>query len=576
METLNTPCEGEEEEDPFLEHIKMQAELGLTHDRAPATGVTMLSGSATAATAPTVFSSFNATAVGSGNPPDNCMAISNTGYIVTAVNRTVAIYNSTGSLLSSSSLYNFMNGPGSGVVDDFYDPNILFDSQSNRFFMVCCVGRNSTNSRIAIGFSSSNNPTAAWYFYYLPGNVLNNSTWLDFPRIAYSTNEVYVAGNLFTNSNSFNQAILFQIPKAAGYAGGYLNYQYWYNIAGSPSTLCPVSYGGNGSYGPGVYLVSHPSGSGSQTKFYNLTNDMSASNEALNYSSISVSSYSIGANVAQSGTTEKLDVGDARIQNGVYMNGIIHYVYCSQANGTQNGIHYDRLTVSNNTIVNKRIYATGGEAFAYPAVAWVGSSSTDKSVLISFQFSKSSTFPGVGALNVDNSNNLSSWTTCASGTGYVDQANSNNSAVSRWGDYTGICRRSNSSPLRVWGAASFGNTSHTYTCKVFQFGINGVSDEPEDRELTYNNDFHGAMSVFPNPASNNAVNLAIDQVKACDFKVRFVSMDGAFIKTALHTAATEGFNQHQIDVSNVPSGTYFLQALNDDKLIGSEKIVVIH
>ncbi|MEZ4960971.1 MAG: T9SS type A sorting domain-containing protein [Saprospiraceae bacterium] len=578
-------CEGDEEENPVVEYLKEQAAQGLLPDFADAVGVDMLPAGkengpqdAISATLPSLYSSFNATAIGSGNPPDNAMAISNTGYIVTAVNSSIAIYNSSGTSLGSWTLYSFMNGAGEGVVNDFFDPTVLYDSGSNRFFLVCVVGRTPADSRLALGFSSSSNPTNSWNFYYLPGNILNNNCWFDFPRIGYSTSEVYIAGNLFNTTNSFNQAVIFQIPKAAGYAGNSLNYQYWYGISGAPFTLCPVSFGGTGSYGPGAYFVAHPSGTGTMTKFYNLTDNMSASNEQLLYYPITVTSYAIGPNAAQKNTTEKLDVGDSRIQNAVYMSNCVHYVYCAKANGTQNGIHYDRLNVTNNTIVNKRIYSTGGEAFTYPAVAWVGGTSTDKSVLISFQFSKSTVFPGVGALNVDNANNVSSWLTCATGTGFVNQNNTGNQTVSRWGDYTALCRRAGSNPLRVWGGASFGNTSNQYTCKIFQIGINGLlPDDPpvEERGNGDNTQPMVTASVYPNPVADGQVNIAFDNLENREMEIRLLSPLGVPLRTLYSGQVQPSLENLSLDVSDLQPGSYFVQILNGKKTVSCEKIFVV-
>lgn len=72
---------------------------------------------------------------------------------------------------------------------------------------------------------------------------MNDNSWFDYPKMSISNNELYITGNLFTNSSNFNQAILYQIQKAAGYSGGNLNWQYWNNIAGSPLHYVPFHTG---------------------------------------------------------------------------------------------------------------------------------------------------------------------------------------------------------------------------------------------------------------------------------------------------------------------------------------------
>jgi hypothetical protein len=464
-------CEGDEEENPEVERLREEMNKSrLLEEAKLGANYANPFDQTTDATTPTLVTSFNATAIGSGFPPDNTMAISNGGYIVVSVNSMIAIYNTSGTLLGSWSLYSFFNGAGAGVENDFYDPNVLYDSGSDRFFFSCCVGRTSQKSKVLCAFSKSSNPLNGWNNYYLTGNPLNNNCWFDFPRIAYSTNEVYVTGNLFTNAGSFNQSVIYQMTKQKGYSGQSLTWQYWSNISGTPFSLLPVSYGASGSYGPGVYLVATNSASGSAIKFYNITNDLTATNEQLLYNSISVPSYSVGANATQKGTSTKMSPGDCRAQNGFFYNGLVHFVFGGAANGSYNGVKYHRINVSTKTSsLNKNIFSTGYD-LCFPAIAWAGTSTSDKGVLISFQHVSSTTFPGVGAFNVDDAGAVSSWTGCATGTGFV-KINFPSASLSRWGDYTILQKRQNSNPRRYWGSASFGNTANDYTAKVFQLRI---------------------------------------------------------------------------------------------------------
>ncbi len=571
-------CEGEEEEDPEVEalreemdelRVKEAAKLGDNYPNPFQNNAE--------ATAPTVVTSFNATAVGSGYPPDNTMAISNGGYIVVAVNSSIAIYNTSGTQLGVWSLYSFFNGSGAGVVNDFFDPNVLYDSGSDRFFFSCCVGRTSSNSKVLCAFSKSNNPLNGWNNYYLTGNPLNNSKWLDFPRIAYSTNEVYVTGNLFSNGSSpvFNQAVLYQIPKQNGYNGSSLSWQYWYGISGSPFSLMPVSYGASGSYGPGVYLAASNSSSGSSIKFYDLTKDMSASDEELLYYSVTTPSYTVGANAIQKGTSEKLKPGDCRMQNGFYYNGLMHYVFGAAANGTYNGVKYHRVNVSTHaTTLTKSIYSSGYD-LCYPSVAWAGTSTTDKGVLISFQHASSTTYPGVGAFNVDDAGVVSTWTTCASGTGYV---NITSGSVSRWGDYTLLQKKQNSSPRRYWGSASFGNTSNEYTAKVYQLRIGStdpiVGDGSDERE-----DTDGAVEtvhIFPNPVADGQFQIGIQMSQIGDVALELYDANGKLASTMHNGSLPEGLNNLQFSTTGLPTGVYFVRVLNNQTVVAHEKVLVFN
>ncbi len=90
----------------------------------------------------------------------------------------------------------------------------------------------------------------------------------------------------------------------------------------------------------------------------------------------------------------------------------------------------------------------------------------------------------MGAINVDDALvSSSNWVNCAVGASYVDLTGAG-AGLSRWGDYTGICRKRNTSPARVWGCGSFGNASHTYTAKIFQMGITNFTGGSGERSNT--------------------------------------------------------------------------------------------
>ncbi len=338
---------------------------------------------------PVIGENFHGNSYNYYNPPDNTMAISNGGYIVTVVNSNIEYYNSNGTQLFSSSLSDFL--PSSTAV--VYDPVVMYDSHYDRFFMVALHGTSSSVSKVYACFSMTNNPQDGWWIYSLTGNPLGDASWFDYPKIGVSQEEVYITGNLFFDSDDFNQATLYQLDKAAGYSGGSLNWQYWYNIDSSPFTLNPTSWGQQGAIGPGIYLVSNDSYSGNYIRLYDLTDYMGNSPE-LNVYSVSTDPYEVGADAYQNGTSTLLDVGDCRILSSFYLDGTVHFVFTSERSDSYNGLNYNRLNVSalTNTSGN---YGLEGYDYCYGSVASFASSSSDHSVMICFLRTSSTTYPEV-------------------------------------------------------------------------------------------------------------------------------------------------------------------------------------
>jgi hypothetical protein len=347
--------------------------------------------------------------------------------------------------------------------------------------MILLHGSTASTSKVIICFSKSNNPQNGWWTYKITGNPLNNNCWFDYPSVGVSNNEIYVTGNLFVTNGSFNQSIVYQIPKAAGYAGNNLNWQYWANLSSTPYTatsLVPASYGFQGNYGPGIYFVSSRSSGDNRIRLWDLTNDM-GNNPQMNSYTINTTSYSPSADAAQLGSTDKLDNGDCRIQNAFYLNGIVHFVFHSDVGSGWNGINYNRLTVSNATNLSSTFGLVGSYDYSYPAVAPFSTSLSDKSVMIAFLRSSASIYPQVRVINCDNNLQWSSSTLVKSGETFVNFL----SGDERWGDYTGISRRHNSSTPKIWLAGCYGanivsqNRNNTLKIKKVIMGINSMIND---------------------------------------------------------------------------------------------------
>lgn len=579
-------CEGNKEKNPDVVRIKNQmeaereeelmrlAETGTIPDPFEPNVSSVLSASPTM-----VFSSFNATNIGSGNPSDNTMAISNGGSIIVCVNSRVGVYTTTGSQVGVWDMGAFFNFGGSGVVNDFYDPSVIYDPGADRFVFTCSVGRQTANSRVCIAFSQSNNPAAGWWIFFLSGNPLNNGCWWDYPRLGVNESEVFITGNLYNNTGNYVNSVVYQISKTAGYAGSGFNYGVYSSLDGAPFALIPVSSGGNTNYGYSFYLVSHNPALGSSTKLYKVSNTYSSGLASILYTSVNVPAYSIGGNAGQQGSSEKLNTGDCRGMSAFYLNGLIHYVFHSKVSGsgTFNGLFYHRLDPVALSITSRTIYATAYD-MVYPCVAWAGSAATDKSVVITFEYSTTGNhYPGIGAITVDDALNTSgSWTVCALGTSHVDLTGPG-SGTSRWGDYTGICRKRNTSPARVWGCASFGNTNHTYTAKVYQLGINNFDGNMEERTDADQSMVAAEVGVrlYPNPAVPGTVQLDIEKPLPGGVEIEVISVTGQMMAYLQQDAVPPGHSQFQLPTEKLSAGTYFVRIRINRQPVRNEKLVIL-
>jgi hypothetical protein len=149
------------------------------------------------------FSSFIGPQFSGGFPADPAMAVSRETILV-GVNGEIAAYDRTGTRIWRQTDAQFWDGVGDADFDSVFDPKILYDFGSQRFFIVWIAtqGENNNMSWIMIGVSKTADPTDAndgdggsWLKFAVPSTF--NGSWSDYPSIGVDANAFYVTGNWF-------------------------------------------------------------------------------------------------------------------------------------------------------------------------------------------------------------------------------------------------------------------------------------------------------------------------------------------------------------------------------------------
>lgn len=495
-------------------------------------------------------------------PMDNHMAISNNGIIVSVSNTILEIDDSQGTLLYYNDLASFFNVPS---IQEVCDPVVIYDNQQDRFILFFQESSGTAaGSKLCICFSKSNNPANdGWWKYAITGNPLNDGSWFDYPKMGISTNELYISGNLFYESGGYNESVLYQINKASGYTGSGLDWNYWYNISGSPFTLLPVSYGQTGGYGPGCYLVSTESSGDNIIHLYDLTDDLH-NNASLNHYVVSTASYSPAADANQQGSNDLLSNGDCRTQSGFYLNGMIHFVFHSDINNGWNGINYNRLNVSALTNTSSTFGMSGSFDYSYPSIASFGTNVNDKSVMISFLRSGSSIYPQCNVVNCDNNMNWSASTIVKEGENFVDFMSS---STERWGDYTGACRQYNATNPKVWVNGMFGNIDNVFDTWIAEIGVNasGINELSKENKV----------KIYPNPVIQQ-YHLEFESNQAENIEILLLSSEGKQIQNLYKGMTFTGKNAFSFNQGALETGEYFLVVKTSQNQIRiNEKIIIV-
>ena len=513
-----------------------------------------------------VGNSFSGNA-GYGCPSDNTVAISSTGNIISGENCNYYYYSENGKLLGYTSMSNLFSGVS--LVSNMCDPKVVFDSYANRFilFAQVCDGVPS-NSRLLLAFSLTSNPLDGFYTYWFNGNPLNDNSWFDYPRIAVYTNEILVTGNLYYGSGGNNQSVIYQINKNDCYKGNFPAWQYWYNITNSPFTILPLSYGQDGTVGPPYNLVNtHGSGSGNSLDFYQLTGEISASSETIKHWTVNVTPYSAPGNASQLNGSNYIDAGDCRMMDGFYLDGYAHFVHTYDESGWS-GIRYNRLKISDLTNTTYNIQNAGRLDYAYPAICSFGTSSTDKSVLVSFCSSGPTVYPEMRAKLIDDAMQSNTSIVVKSGLAAVSSCYDQKRGAARWGDYSGAWRKPYSSRPVAWVSGSYGNYLGSWGTWIAEIGIEGTFTNIEKQVSA------PSLNISPNPSFGSfIVNISVPETGTYTMKI-FTS-DGKEADFFELGKIAQGDNAIKY-LKKLASGIYFVSVMNQQgKEISNEKIVVV-
>ena len=161
--------------------------------------------------APSTLLTWKGLSAAGHSPSDSTGAIGTTRYIEN-VNSKVGIYDRTGALINSDSLSHFWNEVG----NNNFDPQVMWDATTARFYYAGDSVASSTDNRLAFGFSKSaspNNATTDWCHY----QVGFNSDFPDYPKLGDSKDFALIGVNVFTG-NSFTGSDIVGLGKPAGTA----------------------------------------------------------------------------------------------------------------------------------------------------------------------------------------------------------------------------------------------------------------------------------------------------------------------------------------------------------------------
>lgn len=518
-------------------------------------------------------------------PNDNTMAVSNDGIVVSVINTNIIFYDiKHDSLLKTISLRAFSDTL-SNVSAHQYDPKAIYDYQNDRFIIVFLAGSGTSGSSdIIIAFSSSSNPMDEWNLYSLSGNPLNDDSWTDYPAIALSNDELFITGNLLKTGNgswqtSFKQSVIWQLDKNSGFIGDSLEVGLYTNIGlnGIPVRNIHPVRGGNRFYGPDLYFLSERNFDIKNDTFFiiHTLDNLKGVNQTLTIDPIlSDMPYGMPPNARQT-NGKFLATNDSRVLGAFYQNGKIQFVGNSVDTLTGHASFYHGILDPKNKSekIHLNVISDTLLEFGYPNISYCGSNSGSMHSIITYNYTASTVYPGMGAIfyegvGYDGSPLYSKPIVLKKGETPIRILVS----TQRWGDYSGSQPKYNSVG-EVWASGTFGKvvgTNRAYGTWITSLK-NSVVDNPiipEGEKIV--------SKVYPNPSVHeNKVTLDFQLVQDEIIKIQIFSVSGQWLADIYQGDAKKGRSILSFSTLPLSSGIYFIVIKNNNEVLKTHKISVL-
>jgi hypothetical protein len=390
-----------------------------------------------------------------GIPNDNTLAVSDSGIVLTCYNSQIFAYNTvTDTAVMVISLQAFYPL----TTNSKYDPKVIYDPIEDRFILVFLNSTVSTQSMIMVGFSTTNDPSDPWNLYNLPGNPFNDSTWLDYPAISITGEELFITGNQIFDTGpwqtAFAQSVIWQVDKQNGYNGdSLLTTTLWSNIKLQDTLIrnLHLVQGGSWPAGPNQYLLSNRNFSMLNDSIFLLevtgTQDSPSTELKIQLGKSNVP-YGMPPNGRQS-HVDSMNTNDARVLGAFIENGEIQYVSVTIDTLTGYAAIYHGFVNDLDTIpvFTANILSDDSLDLGYPNIAYTGSHSCSRQAIIGMDHTSPERNPGISALLYHSDDTYSKLISLKEAESFVDRLN----GYERWGDYFGIQRKYNEGNT-VWTA----------------------------------------------------------------------------------------------------------------------------
>ncbi len=251
-----------------------------------------------------------------GSPTDSTGAVGTTRYIE-VINSKIAIYDRTNDTPLSTAGLDALTGE----TGHLFDPQMIWDAGTNRFYYVADNVVSATDNRLEFGFSTTASPSSTADFCKYTFST--GAEFYDYPKLGDTSNLWMVGANVFSSAGNYLRASVVGLTKpAAGSTcptGASFTVTTASNLlhANSGSAFTPVPVNQTDPNATGWIVSAASSGTRNYMSLFSVTMNVSNQMVVAAPKTVSVATYAVPADVQQQGSTNVLDSSDTRLTNAI-------------------------------------------------------------------------------------------------------------------------------------------------------------------------------------------------------------------------------------------------------------------
>jgi hypothetical protein len=433
-------------------------------------------------------------------PPDTMGAVG-PSHIVELINGRFVVYDKSGNQVTASDLDSFWTAAGASIPagDGTFDPRIIYDPQSGRWFAAAIDGLagSGAGNRIYVAVSNTSDPTQGWKSVQFVGDTVAGTRFNDFDMFGINATGIYIGTNNFVGATA--DVSLYVLPKADLLAATptAANLTRFENLAPGTIGFSPHPAQNLSGSAPGTGNFLSASSSGVLT----LSNTTGVGPATLQASiNIAVPAYVAPGFGRQPGANDNLELGDGRFGAApVRIGNSLWAVHEVQGTAGNSVVRWYELDATTNSLKQSGTISDPNLDFYYPSIAV----NARGDVVIGFSGSGDaqpiSTYAAVGRTS-GGATTFGSPQLLKQGNGTYFQ--DFGAGRNRWGDYSATVVDPNDSST-FWSFQEFVNGNDNWAVQITQLKLGGLGNALDGLRVQLRNSAQLNNSNFDRNTFNN-------------------------------------------------------------------------